>query len=133
MNINEVVKKVTEEVYKQMGACANAASRRSASAELAGHIEHSILNPDMTREKIITECALAKQYRFANVCVTPYFVREAAQALKTMQRRHLRAGRLSAGRGEHRGEALRNQRVRGKRRDGAGRRAQHRRHQVRRV
>ncbi len=83
MNIDEVVKKVTEEVYKQMGACANAEKPAECSTELAGHIEHSILNPDMTRAKIIAECALAKQYHFANVCVTPYFVREAAEALKT--------------------------------------------------
>lgn len=83
MNINEVVKKVTEEVYKQMGACANTENPAACSSELAGHIEHSILNPDMTRAKVIAECALAKQYKFANVCVTPYFVREAAEALKT--------------------------------------------------
>ena len=83
ININDVVKKVTEEVYKQMGANPAAPQSSGGNPELAGHIEHSILNPDMTREKIIRECALAKQYRFANVCVTPYFVREAAQALKS--------------------------------------------------
>lgn len=83
MNINEVVKKVTEEVYRQIGVGADCAQPGVCAPELAGHIEHSILNPDMTREKIVQECALAKQYRFANVCVTPYFVYEAAQALKT--------------------------------------------------
>jgi len=83
MDINDVVKKVTEEVYKQMGACANAEKPAQCSNDLAGHIEHSILNPDMTRQKIIAECALAKQYKFANVCITPYFVREAAEALTT--------------------------------------------------
>ena len=83
MNINEVVQKVTEEVYKQMGASAKPAQASGGNPELAGHIEHSILNPDMTREKIVKECALAKQYKFANVCVTPYFVREAAEALKS--------------------------------------------------
>ena len=83
MDINDVVKKVTEEVYKQLGACANAEKPAQCSNDLAGHIEHSILNPDMTRQKILAECALAKQYKFANVCVTPYFVREAAEALKT--------------------------------------------------
>ncbi len=82
MNINEVVKKVTEEVYKQMGACANDPNPAQCSQDLAGHIEHSILNPDMTRAKVVAECALAKQYKFANVCITPYFVREAAEALK---------------------------------------------------
>ena len=83
MDINDVVKKVTEEVYKEMGACANTEKPAQCSNDLAGHIEHSILNPDMTRQKILAECALAKQYKFANVCVTPYFVREAAEALKT--------------------------------------------------
>lgn len=56
--------------------------QKGGNTELVGHIEHSLLNPDMTREKIIKECALARQHRFANVCVTPYFVYEAAQALK---------------------------------------------------
>ncbi len=83
MDINEVVKKVTEEVYKQMGSCANAEKPEQCSQDLAGYIEHSILNADMTRAKVIAECALAKQFKFANVCVTPYFVREAAEALKT--------------------------------------------------
>jgi deoxyribose-phosphate aldolase len=81
MNINDIVKKVTEEVCLQMGD-AKAPAPKSGDAELAGAIEHSILNPDITRDKVIRECALAKQYRFANVCVTPYFVYEAAQALK---------------------------------------------------
>jgi deoxyribose-phosphate aldolase len=81
MNINDIVKKVTEEVYLQMGD-AKVSAPKSEDAELAGSIEHSILNPDMTREKIVRECALAKHYRFANVCVTPYFVYEAAQALR---------------------------------------------------
>ena len=83
MDINEIVKKVTQEVYQQMGACASEQNPAACNLELAGHIEHSILYPDMTRAKIILECALAKQYKFANVCVTPYFVREAAQALRT--------------------------------------------------
>jgi deoxyribose-phosphate aldolase len=81
MNINEIVKKVTDEVCSQMES-AKSAAPTCENAALAATIEHSILNPDMTREKIVKECALAKQYRFANVCVTPYFVYEAAQALK---------------------------------------------------
>jgi deoxyribose-phosphate aldolase len=81
MNIDDIVKKVADEVYQQLDGAKNAAPNVS-NAALAGQIEHSILNPDMTREKVRAECALAKQYRFANVCVTPYFVREAAQALR---------------------------------------------------
>jgi deoxyribose-phosphate aldolase len=81
MNINDIVQKVTQEVYQQMESKQPEAPK-GGNPELAGRIEHSILNPDMTRDKMIRECALAKQYRFANVCVTPYFVYEAAQALK---------------------------------------------------
>lgn len=83
MNIDEVVKKVTEEVYKHLGSGTESTPAGGGNLELAGYIEHSILNPDMTRAKILEQCALAKQYKFANVCVTPYFVREAAEALKT--------------------------------------------------
>lgn len=91
MDINELVKKVTAEVGEQLkgtsedscstGACATIPPATPAP-DLAIKIEHSILNPDMTREKIRKECALAKQHKFANVCVTPYFVAQAAEALK---------------------------------------------------
>lgn len=84
MDINEIVKKVTEEVYKKVNIDRTDAPKiMGASSDLAKHIEHSILNPDMTRNKVRKECALAKQYRFANVCVTPYFVVEASEILKT--------------------------------------------------
>ena len=89
MDINEIVAKVKKEVYEKMGDTKSAAASagtpgfNSSSANLAKYIEHSILNPDMTRDKIRKECALAKQYKFANVCVTPYFVAEAAEILKT--------------------------------------------------
>jgi deoxyribose-phosphate aldolase len=51
-------------------------------SELAKMIDHSILNPAMTDEDLIRECALAKKYNVASVCVKPYAVRMAVEKLK---------------------------------------------------
>jgi len=48
-------------------------------ASLASAIEHSLLNPDITLAKVLTGCADAVKYGFANVCVTPYLVADAAR------------------------------------------------------
>ncbi len=90
MDINEIVKKVTQEVNARLqteaGQTVSASSSPQSapvSSELARAIEHSVLNPDMSRAKLRQACADAKQYGFANVCVTPYFVAEASELLKT--------------------------------------------------
>jgi len=87
LDVNEIVAKVRKEVLEQMGkGHANEKPQvhffSGAAPELAKFIEHSVLNPDMTREKVRAECLLAKQHKFINICVTPYFVREAAEILK---------------------------------------------------
>ena len=51
-------------------------------SELAKMIDHSILNPVMTDDDLIRECAVAKKYNVASVCVKPYAVREAVELLK---------------------------------------------------
>jgi deoxyribose-phosphate aldolase len=51
-------------------------------SELAKMIDHSILNPAMTDEDLTRECALAKKYNVASVCVKPYAVRMAVEKLK---------------------------------------------------
>jgi len=50
--------------------------------ELAKMIDHSILNPVMTDDDLIRECAVAKKYNVASVCVKPYAVKTAAVLLK---------------------------------------------------
>ena len=47
-----------------------------------GKLEHSLLDPGISREKIVKECELAGQYGVANVVVSPYFVEWAADILK---------------------------------------------------
>lgn len=51
-------------------------------SELAKMIDHSILNPMMTDADLIRECAVAKKYNVASVCVKPYAVRKAVELLK---------------------------------------------------
>ena len=57
------------------------ASRVSASEKLtkidpavAALIDHTILKPEATRDDVIKICREAREYRFASVCVNPYWV-----------------------------------------------------------
>ena len=49
--------------------------------ELAGHIEHTNLKPDSTKEDIIKLCKEAIENVFYGVCVAPYHVQTAKKAL----------------------------------------------------
>lgn len=46
-----------------------------------GCLEHSLLNPDTTLEKIQKECEVARKYAVAAVCVAPYYVPAAREIL----------------------------------------------------
>lgn len=50
--------------------------------DLAGYIDHTALKPDVTKKQIETLCEEAKTYRFASVCVNPYWVPYCAEQLK---------------------------------------------------
>ena len=50
--------------------------------ELAKMIDHSILHPTYTDEDLVKQCAVAKKYNVASVCVKPYAVKLAAAQLK---------------------------------------------------
>jgi deoxyribose-phosphate aldolase len=41
---------------------------------IAAMIDHTILRPDATREDVIRVCGEARKYKFATVCVNPYWV-----------------------------------------------------------
>jgi deoxyribose-phosphate aldolase len=49
--------------------------------DLAKMIDHSVLNPAMTDSDLIRECAVAKKYDVASVCVKPYAVKIAVEQL----------------------------------------------------
>lgn len=83
MDINKIIAEVTEQVLAEYDNRAKAEAQYSIRPdEVASKLEHSLLNPDATLERIITGCEEARKYRFANVVVSPYYVPFAAKELK---------------------------------------------------
>lgn len=62
-------------------ASGNLPGKRIAGPEIAGMIDHTLLKPDCTRAEIMALCEEAKRYKFATVCVNPYWVATAAKEL----------------------------------------------------
>jgi deoxyribose-phosphate aldolase len=50
--------------------------------QVASLIDHTILRPDATRTDILKLCAEAREHGFASVCVNPYWVPVAVEALR---------------------------------------------------
>ena len=50
--------------------------------ELAGMIDHSLLQPTLTDQELEDGCKLAARYGVASVCIKPYAVKRAAELLK---------------------------------------------------
>jgi deoxyribose-phosphate aldolase len=51
-------------------------------AELAGMIDHSLLQPTMTDAELEAGCATALKYQVASVCIKPYAIRRAVELLR---------------------------------------------------
>lgn len=49
--------------------------------ELAGMLDHSLLQPTMTDKDLEEGCAIAAKYHVASVCIKPYYVKRAAELL----------------------------------------------------
>lgn len=84
IDVRQIVERVTKEVYARIGEQGIQNLGKSSTfsnADIAACLEHSLLNPDMTRQKMISGCADVKKYRFGNVCATPFLVSDAVQAL----------------------------------------------------
>lgn len=88
MDIESIVARVTQEVYARLAPAGQetgtktAAAQLRSGAELADKLEHSLLNPDTSASKIRQGCDEARQYGFANVCVSPYYVSMAKEWLR---------------------------------------------------
>ena len=50
-------------------------------ADLAGHIDHTLLNPEASRADVKKVCDEAKEHRFASVCVNPSYIKFVAEEL----------------------------------------------------
>lgn len=82
MDIDEIVAKVTEGVYARLGKAQNEQMSAMPATDLSRVIEHSLLNPDTNADIISQGCMDAKKYRFANICVSPYYVGMAVELLR---------------------------------------------------
>jgi deoxyribose-phosphate aldolase len=51
-------------------------------AEIAKMIDHSVLHPTLTDNDLRRECEVARKYSVASVCVKPYAVKLAVEALR---------------------------------------------------
>jgi len=83
MDINEIVKQVTEEVYRRLGEKPEAAAESSeySPAAMAKYIDHTILKPAASIEDVRKICDEAKKYKFASVCVNPSYIKFVAEVL----------------------------------------------------
>ncbi|MFC4076745.1 deoxyribose-phosphate aldolase [Salinithrix halophila] len=50
--------------------------------ELASKIDHTLLKPEATSDQIDSLCEEAAKYKFASVCINPWWVARAAEKLK---------------------------------------------------
>ena len=83
MDIDKIIAEVTQKVLAEVESQKIEEARFSIRPdEVAGKLEHSLLNPDTALERIIKGCEEAKKYRFANIVVSPYFVPFASRQLK---------------------------------------------------
>jgi deoxyribose-phosphate aldolase len=55
---------------------------RGDKMKLAKYFDHTILNPDATKEDVLDVCKEAKEHDFFSVCVNPYYVDLVKEALK---------------------------------------------------
>jgi deoxyribose-phosphate aldolase len=55
---------------------------RDVKEEVGGYIDHTLLNPDATREDIVQLCEEAAEYGFASVCINPSWVSLCDDLLK---------------------------------------------------
>jgi len=86
MNINEVIKETESALGRLLGTTVTAAPAVTGrgggiNSAVPGKLEHSLLDPGISRENVIAECKLAVEYGVASVVVSPYYVDCAAGIL----------------------------------------------------
>ncbi len=59
----------------------SARADRERPVNIARLIDHTLLKPEATAQQIVHLCAEAREYRFASVCINPWYVRLAADLL----------------------------------------------------
>ena len=82
MDINSIVKEVTEEVLRRMGGASGSAVEGDLSpASMAKYIDHTLLKAAASEDDIRKVCDEAKRYHFASVCVNTGYIKFVADLL----------------------------------------------------
>ncbi len=81
MDINAIIKQVTEEVCAKYSTPATTQSGDLSPASLAKYIDHTLLKADASVEGVRKVCDEAKKYNFASVCVNPSYIKFVAECL----------------------------------------------------
>jgi len=79
IDINAIIKQVTEELCAKYGISAK--SDAPSSASLAKYIDHTILKPEASLDDVRKLCDEAKRYNFASVCVNSCYAKFVADCL----------------------------------------------------
>ena len=79
IDINEIKKIVTEEIYAAIGSVPP--SLAIAPPSLAKYIDHTILKPEASLEDVRKICDEAKKYEFASVCVNSCYIKFVSDSL----------------------------------------------------
>lgn len=87
MNIDEIVKQVVEQLDIPGGADVKSSMIPNTQGvageiDMPVHLEHALLIPGASAEKIREECAKARKACVAAVNLAPYFVADAAEVLR---------------------------------------------------
>ena len=83
MDINEIIRQVTEEICSKYGAQTPApAAGGQNPADMAKYIDHTYLKPEASVSDIRKICDEAKKYHCASVCVNPSYIQYVAQQLE---------------------------------------------------
>ena len=84
MDINEIIRQVTEEICSKYGAQTQtpAAGDGYTPADMAKYIDHTYLKPEASVNEIRKICDEAKKYHSASVCVNPSYIQYVAQQLE---------------------------------------------------
>lgn len=81
MDVNALVKQITEDVIRQMSGTESKSSEYGNGSVLK-KIDHTLLKPDATRSQIKKVCDEAKEFGFASVCVNPSYIGYVAKELE---------------------------------------------------
>lgn len=81
MDIDAIIRQITEEVLKAIGS-EQAKPSADEPARIAQMIDHTLLKPNAKREDVKKVCDEALKYGFASVCVNPSYIGFVADQLK---------------------------------------------------